>query len=197
MDVTGAETFILTQLRHGLSETLYYHSLNHVLDVVDAAMALADQEGVSDPEQLALLKTAALYHDCGFMTSYQGHEEVGCDYVQLVLPQFDYSDWQIDIICGLIRATKVPQEPQTHLERILCDADLDYLGRDDFQPIAYSLFRELQARNMVTDEATWNRIQVRFLESHHYWTPTAIRQRQAEKAARLAELRVMVEQQTT
>ncbi|MDA0973125.1 MAG: hypothetical protein O2867_05255 [Bacteroidetes bacterium] len=40
-------------------------------------------------------------------------------------------------------ATKVPQEPKDHLARILCDADLDYLGGDDYDEIAGGLYQEL------------------------------------------------------
>lgn len=88
----------------------------------------------------------------------------------------------------MIRATRIPQAPQTKLDEILCDADLDYLGRDDFEPIARSLYDELKARGLVTDERAWDQIQVRFLRGHHYWTPTAVATRQAVKQQHLSML---------
>ena len=41
-----------------------------------------------------------------------------------------------DLFSQLILATKVPQKPKNKLEKIICDADLDYLGREDFDNIS-------------------------------------------------------------
>jgi predicted metal-dependent HD superfamily phosphohydrolase len=193
MNFRQAETHLLQRLETALSPTLYYHGLHHTLDVVQAAEWLADRQGLTDPTERGLLRTAALYHDCGFTDVYQGHEEEGCRYVRAVLPGFGFLDAALDAICGMIRATKIPQQPQTKLEEILADADLDYLGRDDFEPIARTLFEELKVRNLVADEPAWNRIQVKFLESHHYWTPTAVAERQASKQRHLDQLRELVQ----
>lgn len=189
MNFPDAKQFILSVLASDLSPTLYYHGLHHVLDVVEAADRIAGAEGVTDSESLTLLRTAALFHDVGFLSTYKGHEEAGCSYVRRVLPGFGYEPGQIDAVCGMILATRIPQTPRTKLEEILCDADLDYLGRDDFGPIAHSLYAELKARGMVADEPSWNRIQINFLSSHHYWTPTAVATRQATKAHHLDELK--------
>jgi uncharacterized protein len=193
MNVIKAEQFIIKVLGDELSATLYYHGLHHVLDVVEAAERIARAECVTDPESLDLLHTAALFHDVGFLSTYKGHEEAGCVYARRVLPEFAYAPAQIDAICRMIMATRIPQTPYTKLEEILCDADLDYLGRDDFEPIAYSLYDELKVREMVADELAWNRIQVNFLGSHHYWTPTAIATRQANKEQHLSRLKTLID----
>ena len=175
-------------LKNELSKTLFYHGIHHVLDVKEAVQVLAQKENLTGDESLDLLKTAALYHDCGFLDTYQDHEEAGCSIARKVLPDFDFTPEQIETICGMIMATKIPQNPKTHLEEILCDADLDYLGRDDFEPIAQTLFVELKARNIVSDIAVWNSIQVKFLKSHHYWTKSARESRETMKQKRLEEL---------
>lgn len=192
MKIAETEQFILSILTSELSPTLYYHGLHHVRDVVAAVGRLARAEGIDNAESLALLKTAALFHDAGFLWAYTGHEEAGCEYVRRVLPGFDYAPEQINIICELIMATRIPQTPRTTLEQILCDADLDYLGRDDFEPIAHSLYEELKIRDMVSDESAWNRIQVSFLSNHCYWTQTAINTRQTAKEQHLDALRALV-----
>lgn len=189
MDCSRAEAYVLTQLRQHLPPTLYYHGLHHTLDVVERAQALAEAEGIADPEALALLRTAAHYHDSGFMTTYQGHEEAGCELARRMLPGFGYLPAHVELICQLIQATQVPQRPGSlHLARILCDADLDYLGRPDFWPISQTLFEELQARDLILDEQTWLRVQEQFLGSHQYWTSSATQWRETEKQARLAEV---------
>ena len=191
MDCLRAETYVLDQLRRHLSPTLFYHGPHHTLDVTEQALSLARAEGVTDEETLLLLRTAALYHDSGFLTTYQGHEAAGCALACQVLPGFGYSAAQIDLICQLIMATQMPQCPgSSHLARILCDADLDYLGRPaDFWPISQTLFEELTIRNLIPNETAWLELQVRFLSAHRYWTPTATARREAEKQVRLAEVR--------
>lgn len=189
MDCQRAETYVLEQLQH-LSPTLYYHGLHHTLDVVAQAEALAAAENITDPEALTVLRTAALYHDVGFLTAYQGHEAAGCEVARQVLPGFGYTPAQVAHICRLIMATQVPQSPgDDPLAQILCDADLDYLGRPDFWPISNSLRDELLARQMVADEQAWQQIQLKFLTAHHYWTRTATTRREAEKQNRIEEVR--------
>ena len=52
-------------------------------------------------------------------------------------------------------ATKFPQDPHNLLEEIICDADLDFLGRTDFYPIGNSLFEELQDYQLIGDLQSW------------------------------------------
>lgn len=191
-----AEAFILEELHNKLSDTLYYHSLGHILDVAEAAERIARVEGIEDEQTLTLLRTAALFHDAGFIETYKGHEEEGCRISKEVLPSFDYTPEQIKAICGMIRATKIPQRPKNKLEEILCDADLDYLGRDDFETIAHYLYCELKERKMVTDDRTWNQIQIDFMENHQYWTPSVQHARQPIKRLHLCRLRELVKEES-
>ncbi len=192
MDVQAAQAFIFEKMARNLSPTLFYHGLHHTHDVLSVALALAAAEGITDPEALALLHTAACFHDCGFITTYKGHEEEGCRLAGLLLPAFGYKPDQIETVCGLIKATEIPQNAQTPLEKILCDADLDYLGRDDFEPIARTLYDELRQRELVPDEPTWNSIQVNFLTAHRYHTATAKATRHPRLLEHLAALRTLV-----
>lgn len=192
MNYQAAKTHILERLRRELSEKLFYHGLHHTLDVLRVVEELASKEAISE-EDLALLRTAALFHDAGFVQNrHAGHESIGCEMARSVLPVYGYSDAQLDRICGMIMATRIPQSPQNRLEQMLCDADLDYLGRADFYPIAESLFDELKAFNLVGDEQAWNQIQVKFLDAHHFWTASKVAEREPEKRKRLDELRDVV-----
>jgi len=192
MEVDQAERFILDLMRSSLPESLYYHGLHHTLDVKDAAAILAKEEGITDLPSLNLLRTAALFHDSGFMKVYKDHEEKGCEIARTELPEFGYSNVEIELICGMIMATKIPQNPKNHLEQIICDADLDYLGRSDFEPVAKTLFHELKSRDLISDEAQWNLIQIQFLESHYYHTNSAKARRNDEKQKHLNHLREIV-----
>ncbi|MEM7655510.1 MAG: HD domain-containing protein [Bacteroidota bacterium] len=191
MQYSKAKSYILHRLKHELGSKLYYHSYQHTLDVFRAAKEIAAEEGIRG-EALSLLKTAALFHDSGFLINYQQHEAAGCDLVREVLPEFGYSGPQIEQICAMIMATRIPQTPTSKLGRILCDADLYYLGQDDFYATGQTLFLEFKERGIVQDEEDWNRLQVKFLESHAYFTQTAIRRRARKKALHLHEVKELV-----
>jgi len=106
-----------------------------------------------------------------------------------ILPKYGYTQEQIDVIDGLIKATEIPQTPNTHLQQIMCDADLDYLGRDDFFTIGNTLYDELCMYGLLQTENDWNKLQVRFLEGHHYFTDSAIKLRKGKKDEHLALVR--------
>jgi hypothetical protein len=89
-------------------------------------------------------------------------------------------------------ATKIPQTPHSRLEEIICDADLDYLGRPDFFPISDSLYEEVKIKGWVTDKREWNIKQVAFFRSHHYFTATSKKLREGEKQKHLEMIKAMI-----
>ena len=187
MDYTAAKIFILKQLEEKLSDKLHYHGKHHTLDVLGATIELCKAEKIP-PYETLLLKTASLYHDAGFLIDRENHEQHGCELARKYLPSFRYIPEEIEKICSMILATKIPQSPCNRLEEILCDADLDYLGREDFYSIADSLFQELQQFGVVNDRQTWDEIQINFLKKHSFFTPTNIKRRLLKKQLYLEEL---------
>ena len=93
----------------------------------------------------------------------------------------------------LIFVTQIPHKPKNKLEEIICDADLDYLGRDDFHEIADKLRRELREHGKINSDRQWDEMQVAFLNMHTYFTPTAIASRQAKKMQNLEEVKARLE----
>lgn len=188
MQYEAAREFILQKLEKELPRHLSYHSVAHVKDVLGAATVIAEKEGVHG-DDLTLLKTAAVFHDSGFLFGAKDHEKRSCEIAREYLPEYGYTPEQIDKICGMIMATKLPQSPTNHLEEILADADLDYLGRDDFFEIGNQLFEELAMFGIITNEDDWNRLQVKFFQTHHYFTPTAIDLRAQKKEEHLTMIK--------
>ena len=188
MDFLKAKTYISKRLRKELPKHLSYHSTAHIKDVYESARRIGKSEGVSDLD-LKLILIAAMYHDCGFTIQSKNHEKISCDIAKENLPNFGFSPEQIKTICGMIMATQVPQKPKNHLEEILCDADLDYLGRSDFFEIGNGLFHELKVYGIINTEEDWNQLQIRFLEQHHYFTKTSIANRKPLKDIHLSQLK--------
>ena len=169
-DFSGLQSLILNRLTKELSGNLHYHDFEHTKDVVESILTISSGEGITNENDLLILKTAALMHDTGFLKSYDDHEQRSCELAVEILPEYGYSSDQIDAIKKIILATKMPQNPQTHFERIICDADLDYLGREDYGKIAERLFLELKSLGKVTSREEWVEIQSDFLSNHTYWT---------------------------
>jgi len=183
-----ARIYIVDRLEKELPAHLFYHNTDHINDVYEAAERIGKAEKIAGRE-MTLLLTAALFHDSGFISGPRNHEEMSCEIARTTLPRFDYTGTDLDQICGMIMATKIPQTPGTHLEMILADADLDYLGRDDFFVTGERLYRELCYFGTLQNEQEWNMLQLRFLESHQYFTHTAIESRKPKKLQHMEQIK--------
>lgn len=189
LSISDIQSHIIDKLEKGLSPKLTYHNVAHTLDVLQQAIEIAEMEGIKNEEELLLLRVSALYHDVGFLVSYGGHEETSCTIATEELEGFGFTKVQINKVCGMIMATKVPQEPQTILEEIICDADLDYLGRDDFFKIGEGLYKEFLIEKIVSNETEWNNLQVGFLERHRYFTVSSRQRRLQLKKLNLEKVK--------
>jgi HD superfamily phosphodiesterase len=175
-------------LRTELSEDLCYHGIAHTLDVLKVCNGYI-RRGKLYGEKAMLLRTGALCHDLGFTVSYEDHEEHGITIALRLMKEYYFTPAQRKVVVGLIRATEVPQTPKTQLERILCDADLDYLGRDDYDHISNLLLKELKHFGVALTAKEWRQKQISFLEKHSYHTPYAQKYRESVKQKHLQEIR--------
>jgi len=191
-DYEGANQYALGRLEQDLAPALVYHNLAHTRDdVVPAAEYLASLEGVAG-EPLQLLRTAAYYHDIGFVEQYVEHEAIGVRIARKVLPRFGYSPEHIQTICGIILVTRLPQTPHTLLQEIMADADLDVLGRDDFWVKNQALRTERIAYGVITRNEEWYSGQLQFLQTHHYFTASATSLRSVRKQQHIEQLRMLI-----
>ncbi len=180
-DFEGARCYILERLDCELPSDLYYHALLHTRDEVEPAAArLGKMEGLS-PEDLLLVRTAALFHDAGYIEQMQDHELISVRMAEEALPGFGYSPEQIGVVKDIILATRLPQKPQTLLERVITDADMDVLGTTEFYPRCLDLQAELAAHGSATSIQQWLRIQEEFMNNHHYHTASARKLRNRQK----------------
>ena len=179
---------ILSRLEKELDPRLGYHNVSHTLDVLEQAQLIAQTEGINDEHDLLLLKAAAIFHDSGFLFVYKGHEEKSCDIATEYLKNI-FNGSELKKIHGMIMATKIPQTPHNLLEQIICDADLDYLGRSDFEPICQNLYKEFITFNIIPADSVWDHVQIKFFEAHHYFTKTEMEKRNKAKLKHLAILK--------
>src|ERR1044072_9071205 len=107
MNYEAAANYMIERLRNELPKEHYYHGLSHTLDVLKAVENLAKGENITDPETITLLKTAAVYHERGFLEKYTENEPIAVRLSQEILPQFGYSPEQIATIGRIIMATEL------------------------------------------------------------------------------------------
>lgn len=179
---------ILNRLKSLLPEGIKYHDIPHTLNVEKAAIRFAKLEGIKESEMITL-RTAVLFHDAGFILQYSENEDFAISMAKSILPKYGYSDVQISEIIGIINSTKFQIEPVTLLEKLMCDADHDYLGRPDYHSIATKLRIEMLNFGTNFTDKEWCEYQLNFLENHHrYYTETAQNIREYGKKARILDL---------
>jgi len=190
---TDIQEIILDKLEKELPDYLYYHNVKHTVDVVTEVELIGWGEGCTD-EEILLLKTAGLFHDAGHTIAYDNHEFYGTELAREMLPKYNYTPEQIERICTTIMATKLPPAPTNLLENIICDSDLDYLGRSDFIPVSNTLYEELKAQNKMGSLNDWNKIQVKFISGHQYFTETARSLREVNKQLQIERIQSLIEE---
>lgn len=189
MDYNAAAEYMLGRLKNELPDYCSYHDYSHTLDVLSAVELLSENEGITNGETLDILRTAAVYHDCGFIYQYRGNEPVAADIARETLPAFGYTPEQIETVARLILVTALGAEPEDLLEKIVKDADFDYLGRNEYKPVSLKLKAEWETVGMHFSMNEWYALQKRFLEEHRYYTPTAKRLREPVKRQHLEEIK--------
>jgi len=184
---------ILDRLEKELPRYLYYHNVKHTVDVVTEVELIGWAEGLDD-EGILLLKTAALFHDAGHIVGYDEHEYHGTELARKLLPGYGYSEEQLEKICQIIMATKLPPQPQDLYQEIICDADLDYLGRSDMIPVSNTLYKELSEQKKIGSMNDWNKLQIKFISAHTYFTRTARSLREVNKQKQIERIKKLIDE---
>jgi uncharacterized protein len=179
--------FVTALLKDNIPVCYYYHNYEHTLYVYEKVIQIGRHEGCNEKE-IELLSAAALWHDTGYINSYANHEAAGCSLAKKHLPGFGFSEPDINLITGMIMATKVPQSPKNKLEEIIADADLEYLGTRSAGEKSELLFKELQALVPSLTPEAWHKMQISFIQHHQYFTRYCKEHKEPVKQAYLTQL---------
>jgi len=164
-----------------------YHSWRHTINVVKYAPLFARQSGLSEPE-IELITAAAWLHDLGFIYGAAGHEAASAAIAAEALPPMGVSPGELEDIQTLIMATIIPARPFTVAEMVICDADVEYLGRAEFYELSTLLRMELFLLGRGFTELEWLDFEIKFLTNQKFFSPAARRLRNAGKLRHLREL---------
>jgi predicted metal-dependent HD superfamily phosphohydrolase len=157
---------------HHMAENTY-HNITHTAEVVKAVIEIAKAMNVS-AEDIELLQIAAWFHDLGYKDKCIGHEDVSVDYANKFLSDNNFPEKKIEKVVSLIRATKVPHNPQNLLEEIICDADLHHLGEKNFEEKGELYRCEVEKKeNISFTQEEWLKKNLQFFNQHKFFTPYA------------------------
>ncbi len=178
---------LLSTLESSLPAHLTYHNVAHTIDVANMCNRYIKYYKIKEKEA-TLLRYAAIGHDFGYIISPTDHEERSIKVLTNLLTTI-LTKPELEMVSGMIRATKVPQSPKTFLEEIIADADLDYLGREDYDTLSDALYEEFKYYSVVSTREAWLDLQISFLENHSYHTSFAQKFRKPLKIQKLKELK--------
>ena len=193
MKLIEVEKYVIQRLENELNPHYVYHSLNHTLDVVRSSEIIALHENISEKE-IEIIKTAAYLHDIGIIVQFKGHEKHSVNIAQEILPQFGYDSEDINVIIELIHSTQMPQVANNILQQIICDADLDYLGRNDYFKISSLLRKEwFYLFKMDFSDIQWYMSQKAFLNNHNYQTASSRKLKNETKMQNILEIQSLID----
>lgn len=152
------------------ADSALYHNYNHTLEVINHAEEIAKGMNLSE-EELEIVIIAAMFHDTGYLRTREDHEELSASIAGQFLNEQGYAQVKIQKVIGCIKATKVPQRPETVLEKVICDADLLNLGKEDCIEKGEVLHKEIEhAIGKSIPEKDWLKQSIKFFHEHSYHT---------------------------
>lgn len=181
------ETHVQAFFSAHMPEKFVFHDFEHTVQTVAAARVLADGFEVDEHDKL-LVQLATWFHDTGYAEGPKDHEERSCAHATAFF-QEKLSPEDLNTILECIRATKVPQQPITLLQQIICDADLSHLGMEIYWDRTGKLRQEfILTRSQIMSDQEWVDFELNFLLTHEYHTVVAQQMFNKRKAKHIQQL---------
>lgn len=191
------EQYVVDLLKKKLPEGVLYHSEDHARRVATAVEEIGKAEGLSE-EELILAKIGAWMHDIGFTESYHDHETTSAKIASAFLKGKGIEKDKIKLVTEAILATRIPQEPNDNISRVLCDADMYHLTKDDYFEQANLMREEMKlCKAFDLDKVEFDRISLLFFNQHQFKTKYGQDVLQEKKDNTLQLLQQKIEKHTS
>jgi predicted metal-dependent HD superfamily phosphohydrolase len=186
------DRYIRVFFRDEMPDGFKYHDADHTLHptkgVVASANRIAISENISEHDR-ELLITAAYFHDAGYIRKYKKNEPIAARMAGRILKLIGYKPNEIVKVQKMILSTDLENEPESHVEKILCDADLDHFGREDFLKLDGRLREEWREKGMdVNDDVKWYKDTLELLKKHQFYTESQKKLREKGKQKNIKSL---------
>ncbi|ACF45978.1 metal dependent phosphohydrolase [Prosthecochloris aestuarii DSM 271] len=174
--------------RNNSGENCFYHNYDHTRLTVNACHDIALGMNLS-PEDTETVMIACWFHDAGFLTDPDNHEEKSAALAEAFLEKEGCRKEKIETVKRCILATRMPQQPSDLLEQIVCDADLSHLSSDNCFTKSALVRIELQKTDQrrYTD-TEWLEKNIDFFKTHNYFTAYALEHYTASKEKNIVRL---------
>ena len=168
--IKEAEIYVRDLLDNELSKDCLFHTINHTLEVVRNAEIIGDYSNLCE-ECKDILHIAGLFHDVGYIDSYENHEAESAAYVSRFLKSKNIKVSIIKQVVESILATKMPQQPKDDISKVLCDADLMNITFDDYFEQIDLMRREWEQMGKAKlNKQEAYKTSLEFFKTHQYHT---------------------------
>ena len=161
--------FVAGFIAENFTEKICYHNIDHTLEVVEAVEIIGKHCNISK-EDMETVIIAAWFHDTGYFLGCENHEEASANIAKQYLTDENIDPEIINKVANCILSTKIPQTPNSTLEKIICDADLFHLASEKFFNKSKLLWLELTLHNQKITPESWLNQSREFVETHEYHT---------------------------
>lgn len=193
--VKDAAEYVFNLFRDKLPADYVYHNYNHTDETLNACKKLSKSYNLTSRDY-EVLQLAALFHDTGYITVYDKHEEESVKFMQEYL-KGNYAEEDITEIESLIMSTKHKTIPDGSLQEILHDADYINLGKKSFDHRADLLRIEWERILQKTyTEEEWAQIQLQFLLDTQFKTEEAVLKYNEQKEQNIIKQRKKIDKFT-
>jgi len=184
--------YIRELFRDELPDGIKYHDANHTLHPTRGVVAIANRialsENISEHDR-ELLIAAAYFHDTGYIREYEKNEPIAARMAGRILKLIGYQPNEVVKVQKMILSTDLAREPKTHLEKILCDADLDHFGREDFFKLDGKLREGRRFKGIdVGDDEKWYKGTLEVIKKHQFYTESQKQLREKGKQKNIKRL---------
>jgi uncharacterized protein len=186
------DEYIRALFKDELPGGIKYHDANHTLHPTRGVVAVANRIAIAEnisAHDKELLIAAAYFHDTGYIREYDKNEPIAARMAGRILKLIGYKPKEIEKVQKMILSTDLAREPKTHVEKILCDADLDHFGREDFFKLDGKIREGRRGRGIdVSDELKWYKGTLEIITKHQYYTESQKKLREKQKQKNITRL---------
>jgi adenylate cyclase len=166
------EEEFLKRMEEELPQILHFHNVKYCIGLLTQCDLLSNSERLTE-ENLLLVRTSALLDCMSYSKGYTDRKKYTYQLCREVLPKFHYSEQQTEKIYRLINMPFLPPAAKSLPEKVLSDARLAFLGRNNFIESVNSLYMEMKFYGQITTRSEFIESLAGLLETFEFYTLTA------------------------
>jgi predicted metal-dependent HD superfamily phosphohydrolase len=171
--VKKSSEYVIKLLNEQLSPQFTYHNLAHTRDVFEAVIELGVNSNLP-ADDFELIQIAAWFHDTGFTKGYIDHEHNSAVIAETFLVTTGYDNDKISRIKETILMTEKGNSPVSVTDKIIRDADILHIGKEDFYSRSLTLKAEWETvDNKQYTEMEWIQSSLDFINRTFFYSDYA------------------------